>query len=452
MGKSSKRKVQYVNKDRISEMPWDIQEIIICFLPICDAVRTSILSKNWRHSWTKIPHLIFDDEFLCRMKDKLREHDYNYRLRGGWEKGGQYRYHSCLKAQKFVSVIENVLELHNAPILKFSLRFPKDCDAQIISDRIGQWILLFSKKGIKQLTLDTPDTAKITPHDFSSLDLTHLRLTRVRFPSRLIFGEFTCLTEIELFQVTNFGQHIYKCPVLEKLTLLYCGGLSPINFHAPNLRCIHEISGEITLSWLENLKEYSFGLTHFCWPTDTKTSNLAKVLGSLHNIEKFSIGIFFIRYLAEGGCPDRLPNPMPCLKVLNIYDINFAQLSEILCLLCLIRSAPNLFKLQITVRFEKNAVEGNLKNYWDKVSEDCAIGQLETVTLCKLRGLGTELELIKFILAHSPFLKTMFIHYSRALEKDETTTMSEKVLQYAKTSSRAQLIHLEEVPIHFYGY
>ncbi|KAK1355607.1 FBD domain-containing protein [Heracleum sosnowskyi] len=433
MEKSSERKV---NKDRISEMPWDIQEIIFCHLPICDAVRTSILSKSWRHSWTKIPHLIFDDQFYSRMRVKLREHDFDFPRTG---EVSRYR-HRRLKAHKFISVIEKVLELHNAPIRKFSLNFPHDCDSQIVSDHIGQWILLFSRKGIKQLTLQTPDTAKITAHDFSSLDPTHLRLTSVWFPSGLTFGEFACLTELELFHVTNFEKSIYKCPVLEKLTLICCRRLSPINFDAPNLRCIHEISRKITLFWLENLKEYSFDLTHFCWPTDTKTSNLVKVLGSLHKIEKFSIKGSFIRYLGEGGCPDKLPNAMTCLKSLNIYDIHFARSSEQSYCLTISQYINHY------VRFEKDVIEKNLKNYWDKVSEDCTIGQLETVTLCKLRGLRTELDLIKFILAHSPLLKTMFIHYSRALEKDEAVTMSEKVLQYAKTSSRAQIIHLEEVP------
>lgn len=149
---------------------------------------------------------------------------------------------------------------------------------------------------------------------------------------------------------------------------------------------------------------------------------------------------------------------MPCLKSLNIYGISFAQSSEVFCLLCLIRSAPNLCKLYISVDlFKRDAAEGNLKNYWDKVSEDCTIDQLETVTLCELRGLSTELDLIKFILARSPLLKTVFIHYSRALGKDEAATMSEKVLQYAKTSSRGHIIHLEEEhleeePNDFYFY
>lgn len=147
----------------------------------------------------------------------------------------------------------------------------------------------------------------------------------------------------------------------------------------------NEISEQITLSGLKNITDYSFGLCSYSF-TKRKASNLVKVLGCLHNIKKFSIGllsmrvifrlntfsigclhyllyfyitrqllilnalfIFVPKYLAEGDCPDRLFKPMPYLKTLNIFEVNFNDLSEVSCLLCLIRSAPNLRKLHISV-------------------------------------------------------------------------------------------------------
>lgn len=85
-------------------MPEDIQVAILGFLPLRDAVRTSILSRNWRYSWTMIRHLIFDEKFFESIKEKLDQcHNPEW------------------KALKFVSVINNVLLLHNSPILIFSL-------------------------------------------------------------------------------------------------------------------------------------------------------------------------------------------------------------------------------------------------------------------------------------------------------------------------------------------
>ncbi|GJY47122.1 F-box/FBD/LRR-repeat protein-like protein [Tanacetum coccineum] len=48
--------------DTISNLPLPIIENILCSLPIKEAVRTSILSRNWRYNWTGIPKLVFDEE------------------------------------------------------------------------------------------------------------------------------------------------------------------------------------------------------------------------------------------------------------------------------------------------------------------------------------------------------------------------------------------------------
>ncbi|KAI7742913.1 hypothetical protein M8C21_008718, partial [Ambrosia artemisiifolia] len=54
---------QYPNKmDRISKLPLGIIETILCLLPIHEAVRTSILSKEWRYHWATIPKLVFIDD------------------------------------------------------------------------------------------------------------------------------------------------------------------------------------------------------------------------------------------------------------------------------------------------------------------------------------------------------------------------------------------------------
>lgn len=230
-----------------------------------------------------IPQLIFDFQFLSGMRQKF----------------SQYRHNSKLYAHRFLGVINEVLAVHNGPILKFHLRISQGCDDQIIHYYINKWIPVFSRKGVEQLTVDNSNCDEYIAHDFSSLDVTHLTLTRVRFSSTAAFGEYTYLTNLVIehaVNLINFRQSIFNCPVLEKLTLKRCSGLSPINFHAPNLKCIYETSDQITLSGLENLTEYSFSLCYYSL-MQRKTSNLVKVLGSLHKIEKFTIGIHFIKVI-----------------------------------------------------------------------------------------------------------------------------------------------------------
>ncbi|CAI9278682.1 unnamed protein product [Lactuca saligna] len=52
------------SQDRISTLPQDTIEKILTHMPIQDALRTSILSRKWRHWWKGMPKLVFDDNYL----------------------------------------------------------------------------------------------------------------------------------------------------------------------------------------------------------------------------------------------------------------------------------------------------------------------------------------------------------------------------------------------------
>ncbi|KAK1355596.1 hypothetical protein POM88_048852 [Heracleum sosnowskyi] len=208
---------------------------------------------------------------------------------------------------------------------------------------------------------------------------------------------------LELVYVTSdFGQSIYHCPVLEKLTLIFCTTLFPINFSAPNLKCLHHIYDEKNFEYglprLHNLKEFS--LPHQCLIVCALCVQLV------------------LKYLAAGGSPNRLSKPLPYLKTLNMCDLNFSHLSEVSCVLCLIRSAPIILKLPHSV------VSGGLK---------------------------AELELIKFLLGHSPLLKRMSIHRSPKIKKDVAFALGGEILQYSRASSRVQIRELKD-PVIIDGY
>ena len=47
--------------DRLSSLPEDVHSVILSLMPTKFAVRTSILSKRWRYTWTLIHNLDFDD-------------------------------------------------------------------------------------------------------------------------------------------------------------------------------------------------------------------------------------------------------------------------------------------------------------------------------------------------------------------------------------------------------
>ncbi|KAK1355625.1 hypothetical protein POM88_048881 [Heracleum sosnowskyi] len=192
---------------------------------------------------------------------------------------------------------------------------------------------------------------------------------------------------------------------------------------------------EYSSASLENLREYSFRLSGDPPITQPETPNVVNVLSSLHKIEKFSIAKYFIRYLAAGGSPKRLSKSLSYLRTLSCFDINFT-------------CCPRIYYLH---QVDPDPDEENLKDYWEEDFQDstavhfqdCTADHLEIVTFSHFQGLKAELELVKFLLARSPMLKTMFIHRNWNMKKDMAFQILEEMLRFSRASSRAQIRSLK---------
>lgn len=107
--------------DRLSNLPSDIAEKILSLLPIRDAVRTSVLSSNWRYKSAMLPHLVFDDE--CIPTDHYT----------------------------FASIVDHVLMSHIGPIHMFKL-----AQEYLLFRDIDRWILHLSRNSVKEFILEKP--------------------------------------------------------------------------------------------------------------------------------------------------------------------------------------------------------------------------------------------------------------------------------------------------------
>jgi hypothetical protein len=61
------------DRDIISTLHESILGQILSFVPILDAVSTSVLSKSWIEVWTSITNIKFDDSLLYSKKKMQKE-------------------------------------------------------------------------------------------------------------------------------------------------------------------------------------------------------------------------------------------------------------------------------------------------------------------------------------------------------------------------------------------
>ncbi|GKC78120.1 F-box/FBD/LRR-repeat protein, partial [Tanacetum coccineum] len=179
---SKKMKVQWIDSDIISTIPQSITENILIHMPIRDAVRTSILSRNWRSYWKSLPKLVFDKSVEVPSNCKT------------------------LKKLKLVSAILHILLQHTGSILEFYLNVGeldmdsevKNCDFEPPSTFNG-----FSR--LKCLRFNNVEiTSKILQRVLSNCTL----LTEVVLMGRGRVKDFdgeNKFTFVELFECVPFG-------------------------------------------------------------------------------------------------------------------------------------------------------------------------------------------------------------------------------------------------------
>ena len=195
--------------DVISNLPKDVMNLILMRLPIREAVRTSILSKNWRYRWVCIPDVVFNKASLMKGASEM-EHAH---------------------------VVDQVLLQHVGPILKFSCRcFVPSCS------HIDRWIAHLSRNGIEKLILmiaGEGDSYDVPSSIFYCQNLHHLELFNCNLKVPPTFKGFHNLKVLNLaVDISEAATEclVSKCPLLEWLKLKAYRYIWCVKIHAPNLR------------------------------------------------------------------------------------------------------------------------------------------------------------------------------------------------------------------------
>jgi len=117
-------------RDMISTLHESILSQILSFIPIVDAVSTSVLSRRWIDVWTSITNLKFDDRLLGSKKKKMQK-------------------------EQFVNFVEKVLiHFTNSSIQSFSLCLTSH---QYDSSQLSEWISFILERKVQMLHIQYAD-------------------------------------------------------------------------------------------------------------------------------------------------------------------------------------------------------------------------------------------------------------------------------------------------------
>ena len=209
-------KASRLSSDIISGLPPTIIETILCLLPIQEAVRTSVLSKEWRYSWTKIPKLVFDE-----YKFKVSTEENRLSLT-------EQTFHNPSERKtmsdkfKFFYAIYQVLLMYQGPILEFTLSM---YGANYGCVEIDQIITHLSRKNtVTKLTLDSSISYRLPLSIFYFQQLTDLTLIYCEIDHQTPSNGFAsltrlCLVDVDITKKTHLDL-ISSCLVLKRFELV----------------------------------------------------------------------------------------------------------------------------------------------------------------------------------------------------------------------------------------
>ncbi|XP_058727086.1 F-box/FBD/LRR-repeat protein At1g13570-like [Vicia villosa] len=421
--------------DRLSWLPGHVIDRILSYLPIEDAVRTSVLSSMWKKKWHTLPSIVFNTD--CVSFAPFQNHS--------------------ISNIKFLKMVDNVLLLHSGPINKFKIRnYNTKLICAIPETDIDRWILHLIERSIQKLVLQISleEQYKIPWGLFSCQSLRDLRLYDCCLTLPTMFEGLKNLKKLDLYDVTisqdDLESLISRCPLLENLMLTEVD-ISQINIHAPNLKyfSIFDEFEDISFDDTFQLTEVYVGLSLYLNSESNqsrlhgRSSNLLKIFNGLPHIWSLAIHDYFLKYLSVGVVPTKLPTPCIELECLSLC-INFDDLKEISTAICLLRSSPNLQTLYISATMEEqNVLLTPAFYYWEDIfSKPAMLLRVQHVTINFISGFKSETNLIKFLLLYSPRLEKMIVN--PLVKVRQEVELLRELLQFKRASAKAQVIYMDE--------
>ena len=267
---SKRKKFTVDDDDRISELPEDVLQHILSFLPTKQVFQSTLLSTRWKHVWTTFPILKFDETSMLWSSEKKNNPEVKIKRRNF------YKFlNKCIRLRSRQS--------QRPHIKNFTLM---DCVQNHKSkSRVDRWIRFVVGSNVEELFLFFEGSRIRYPLPHSVLvakSLTVLTLHSCKLDSIRSGINLPSLKRLSLVGVYADNQIIqnliFGCPMVEDMGISCCPGikclkifglpkvmkilvqnnhLDRLELEASNLRDLCIIEGglsELNLLPLENLK------------------------------------------------------------------------------------------------------------------------------------------------------------------------------------------------------
>ncbi|EOA23337.1 hypothetical protein CARUB_v10019390mg, partial [Capsella rubella] len=393
-----------IREDRISSLPDPILGQILLNLSTKDVVKTSLLSTRWRSVWRSVPGLDLADYELS---------DYS----------------------SFVNFVNSFVEFSVvSPIVKLKLTSKRERSDPLA---INSWVDEAVTRKLQHLEIRRCNGFELLPISLFVCKtlLNHVSLPRLK-TMHLEGVRFTNHAAIETL--------IASCPVLEDLSIVqndlkairvFSDTISSINLvrdvsftnHQDVEKCEVEIySPRLKYLSLKDNKSSSFTIYNLCPSAKVDIAVDFNVKGVLDP--------------NDSGKRSFIRNFLNMISSVHDMIICWKTLKEMLPIL--LWSCPNLKSLIL----ELNGCTKKKKQISISYVPWCLFSSLESVEMkTPIRGTRVEMELIKYFLENSRFLKKLFLRVAGGTMKEEYIIFME-ILRFRRCSSacRVNVVGLEE--------
>ncbi|XP_016557571.1 F-box/FBD/LRR-repeat protein At1g13570 [Capsicum annuum] len=284
---------------------------------------------------------------------------------------------------------------------------------------------------------------KLPSYVFNCLTLTHLQLFNCIFKPPDSFLGFQNLVTLNLRQITfvpTSGCCVNNAPYLVNLNLEYCHGTECLNIVASrlkflivhekrylNLKCfMHYRNFSVLGLDLVELEEEVDNVKY-----DDERSTLEKLLLSVAaTLEFLLMGLGYFELLTA----DTIPKGPPFTRLQELsLGIDFGNLSQTTCALQLIKSCPNLSKLQIWGCASRDSAEAVLKYLKRPITcLDLRLNELKYVGISSHECSKTELLFVKLLFACTPSLVRMCYEQQKPFDSSDERKLTRKLMCFSR--------------------